>query len=812
MKFKNKKNGFTLVELMAVIAILGIIIAISIPVYNKVQKNIKNKNYENLVSLIEQAAAKYASDTNITTLYVNNLIKDGYLDPDDNDGFIYDPRDNKKTINCYLIQVTENSGIYYPNLVEKDYSNDNGECSIAVLNEMNNAIKINLYKKGSNVLITESDSKSWSNDDIRLEAWINNKYERNIKKIEWIFEKENGTNDKRYNLENYTNWNNVPNSYKILEIEAANNTSLTEMVKLKILVNIDNKDVWLQTSSIVKIDKVSPSFLDDSKWLPDENEWAPFKYYTFIPYDADSNYKNYSLINLNESCETASYKNGNEIKVTDNADDNGIIKKICIKDYAGNIAEKNINIKKIDSNAPDCNIQVEGTLGNVVDGIQWYINGNAKIKISARAGISGISVGLNEKESLKNKAYMSATDGNEAESYILLNKTKLPKTYYGIVKTGAGLVKNCTKVLALEKEVPMMNSDISLDDTGNGMQSVIATFFAVDSPASGIAEVSCSIGYVNQNPFASTTSNDNYSCVTGKDINYFTDGNSTLSYKRIDAIAVLKSRAGNEGKTIAITSQPHVCNDTEGIDICEEINDGCGSGYGRYTTTYYSKVNGQMCGNDTSVKCSKECYVDLSKPRISINLTNREIYKKTQKAKIVITYSKGIKEYFWKWSNSKNIEDKDFTNKRENDGKRIEKNVNYANKTGKFYLCVKAVGTNGNTSIKCSEEFYVDNEAPTIVCNKHNNGLSNSICSPNGLVYYMQCDYTDKHSGLNKSNTAWGGPDDRNVNNGNNNSATISFNGNKNGTDTLCARSSSGDYSTKICDKAGNCSSKRGKW
>ena len=85
-----------------------------------------------------------------------------------------------------------------------------------------------------------------------------------------------------------------------------------------------------------------------------------------------------------------------------------------------------------------------------------------------------------------------------------------------------------------------MNSDISLDDTGNGMQSVIATFFAVDSPASGIAEVSCSIGYVNQNPFASTTSNDNYSCVTGKDINYFTDGNSTLSYKRIDAIAVLK--------------------------------------------------------------------------------------------------------------------------------------------------------------------------------------------------------------------------------------------------------------------------------
>ena len=52
---KNKK-GFTLVELMAVIVVLAIIIAIAVPSYAKIKKNIEEKNYKNKVNLIEIAA------------------------------------------------------------------------------------------------------------------------------------------------------------------------------------------------------------------------------------------------------------------------------------------------------------------------------------------------------------------------------------------------------------------------------------------------------------------------------------------------------------------------------------------------------------------------------------------------------------------------------------------------------------------------------------------------------------------------------------------------------------------------------------
>ena len=42
---KNKKNGFTLVELLAVLAIIGIILTILVPKINDTVKNNKDKLY-----------------------------------------------------------------------------------------------------------------------------------------------------------------------------------------------------------------------------------------------------------------------------------------------------------------------------------------------------------------------------------------------------------------------------------------------------------------------------------------------------------------------------------------------------------------------------------------------------------------------------------------------------------------------------------------------------------------------------------------------------------------------------------------------
>lgn len=54
-----KKNGFTLVELLAVIVILGLLIAIAVPSALKLSNKVKEKSYSTKIDLIEQAAMNF---------------------------------------------------------------------------------------------------------------------------------------------------------------------------------------------------------------------------------------------------------------------------------------------------------------------------------------------------------------------------------------------------------------------------------------------------------------------------------------------------------------------------------------------------------------------------------------------------------------------------------------------------------------------------------------------------------------------------------------------------------------------------------
>ena len=58
---KRDSKGFTLVELMVVLLIIGILIAIAIPIYNSTQKNAKQRACEANIRTIEGAAAQYYS-------------------------------------------------------------------------------------------------------------------------------------------------------------------------------------------------------------------------------------------------------------------------------------------------------------------------------------------------------------------------------------------------------------------------------------------------------------------------------------------------------------------------------------------------------------------------------------------------------------------------------------------------------------------------------------------------------------------------------------------------------------------------------
>lgn len=85
-KYYNKQKGFTLVELLAVLILLGLIIVIAIPTINKSLESSKEKARKTQEGIIINAAKSYAAEnaskiTNCTTyLTIEDLLKEDYID------------------------------------------------------------------------------------------------------------------------------------------------------------------------------------------------------------------------------------------------------------------------------------------------------------------------------------------------------------------------------------------------------------------------------------------------------------------------------------------------------------------------------------------------------------------------------------------------------------------------------------------------------------------------------------------------------------------------------------------------------------
>lgn len=87
-KARKNQKGFTLVELMVVVVIIGILVAIAIPIYGVVTDNAKERANDANVRTIKGAAQMYASTqptplTDITkqTVYGNTHGLDDFLEP-----------------------------------------------------------------------------------------------------------------------------------------------------------------------------------------------------------------------------------------------------------------------------------------------------------------------------------------------------------------------------------------------------------------------------------------------------------------------------------------------------------------------------------------------------------------------------------------------------------------------------------------------------------------------------------------------------------------------------------------------------------
>ena len=123
---KLNNNGFTLVELMAVIVILAIIIGIAVPaslsISHKIRVNMCNKKIE----MLEGSARLYGEDNQSTgEVSVKKLVDEGYVKKDskDNGGIVQNPLNSESMNNCTISIGSSN------NRVTAKFNKQDGVCS-----------------------------------------------------------------------------------------------------------------------------------------------------------------------------------------------------------------------------------------------------------------------------------------------------------------------------------------------------------------------------------------------------------------------------------------------------------------------------------------------------------------------------------------------------------------------------------------------------------------------------------------------------------------------------------------------------------
>lgn len=123
------RKGFTLVEVLAVLIVLGIIATIAYPIVTSSIERSEEKAYEEQVSAIEREAKRWALDhseelpavdsTDKIGVDVATLINGGYITKTKN-GKLYNPKDDKKTMDgCVVIQYSSEYNQYLYNYDEK---------------------------------------------------------------------------------------------------------------------------------------------------------------------------------------------------------------------------------------------------------------------------------------------------------------------------------------------------------------------------------------------------------------------------------------------------------------------------------------------------------------------------------------------------------------------------------------------------------------------------------------------------------------------------------------------------------------------
>ena len=325
---KNKK-GFTLVELLSVIVLLGIIITIGLFSISSIRKTILDRQYKNLKTEIELAAEKYYQDTENTFFYVQTLIDEGYIKTDNSSLNIYSPIDSN-IMNCYMINVVDGKATL-------DDKNKNEECNAEIAGNYelkivreNDKTSDKWYKESEELSAVKSDN---SVDDSLIYTWTTDLNPNTI----W--------DQRKFDLKNLlSETGGVINDVFYVQANSQ-----------------DTDKVYRSAGKRIKIDKVKP--IIDSADAGEQNDWVKQRDVTIKAHDLGSGIVGY-LFSDKADCfgnfEKLT-KPQNEFTLKRTFKSNGEY-YFCLIDDAGNISESSkIVIQKVDGIPPKCYYSGEST-------------------------------------------------------------------------------------------------------------------------------------------------------------------------------------------------------------------------------------------------------------------------------------------------------------------------------------------------------------------------------------------------------------------------------------------------------------------
>lgn len=367
----KKRNGFTLIELIATIAILTVVSLVATITYNKIRKDVLEHQYLNLKTLIETAAIKYSSKNGYSSFFVQDLIENGFLEPDDETD-VYDPR-NDKSLNCHILSISvEKNGMLSADMSDKSYD-ESGKCKTSSLDIYEANLKMNAKIEGTSVTYPVNSLNTGTSAPYIFEGWTRfnlditadpSSIPESLQNGKYVWNRNNDVTTIEPNRTITTNEYGVYNNYYYLDFY----TEAGTRYQAKMLYKFDNEKPTIYRDSNGK-DRIK--FVDQE----DNNRWAKSKN-VFI-YASDKNGSGLSKIYIGrEKCEYALENNLTrpaipgiiqvyEVKIeTGDARNQNEEYNVCVIDKAGNIAKSKTKVTLVDITPPRCD-HVSPDLGSI---------------------------------------------------------------------------------------------------------------------------------------------------------------------------------------------------------------------------------------------------------------------------------------------------------------------------------------------------------------------------------------------------------------------------------------------------------------